>query len=79
MRLELRNALLPLGDFQAIWVHLHAAEELASAIGDDRRLGWILAYLTNYFTTAKGGHDEAIAHGRRALALGTATGMTVWG
>jgi class 3 adenylate cyclase/tetratricopeptide (TPR) repeat protein len=74
VRLELRNALLPLGDFQAIWVHLHAAEELAGAIGDDRRLGWILAYLTNYFTTATGGHGEAIAHGRRALALARATG-----
>jgi tetratricopeptide (TPR) repeat protein len=54
-------------------VHLHAAEELAAATGDDRRLGWTLAYLANYFTL-KGDQDEALAHGRRALALGTATG-----
>jgi class 3 adenylate cyclase/tetratricopeptide (TPR) repeat protein len=73
LRLELRNALLPLGDYDAIFAHLHAAEELASATGDDRRLGWILAYLTNYFTAA-GDQDKAIAHGRRALALCTVTG-----
>jgi tetratricopeptide (TPR) repeat protein len=72
LRLELRNALLPLGNYHAIFAHLHAAEELAGATGDDRRLGWILAYLTNYFTAA-GDQDEAIAHGRRALALCTAT------
>jgi class 3 adenylate cyclase/tetratricopeptide (TPR) repeat protein len=73
VRLELRNALLPLGDYQAMFAHLHAAEEFASAIGDDRRLGWVLAYLTNCFTAA-GDQDEAIARGRRALALGTAVG-----
>jgi len=73
VRLELRLALLPLGDMQASFVHLHAAEELASAIGDDRRLGWILAYLTVYFS-GEGRQDEAIASGRRALALGTAVG-----
>jgi class 3 adenylate cyclase/tetratricopeptide (TPR) repeat protein len=73
VRLELRNALLPLGDNQAMFAHLHAAEELASAIGDDRRLGWVLAYLTVCFTAA-GDQDEAIARGRRALALGTAVG-----
>ena len=59
---------------QTTLVHLRAAEELASAIGDDRRLGWILAYLTVYFGGEKGDQDEAIASGRRALALGTATG-----
>jgi predicted ATPase len=72
VRFELRNALLPLGD-QSIFVHLRAAEELASATGDDRRLGWSLAYLTNYFTAA-GDQEEAIAHGQRALALATAAG-----
>jgi class 3 adenylate cyclase/tetratricopeptide (TPR) repeat protein len=73
VRFELRNALLPLGNNQAIFAHLHAAEALASATGDDRRLGWSLAYLTNYFTN-EGDQDEAIANGRRALALGTAAG-----
>ena len=73
VRLELRLALLPLGDNQATFVHLHAAEDLASATGDDRRLGWVLAYLTVYFN-GEGDQDKAIASGRRALALGTATG-----
>ena len=73
LRLELRNALLPLGDNQAMFAHLHDAEVLASATSDDRRLGWILAYLTVAFTGA-GDQDEAIARGRRALALSTAVG-----
>jgi class 3 adenylate cyclase/tetratricopeptide (TPR) repeat protein len=73
VRLELRNALLPLGDNQAVFAHLHAAEALASATGDDRRLGWSLAYLTVAFTAA-GAQDEAIARGRRALELGASTG-----
>jgi class 3 adenylate cyclase/tetratricopeptide (TPR) repeat protein len=71
VRLELRNALLPLGENQAMLAHLHAGEELASATGDDRRLGWVLAYLTVCFTAA-GDQGEAIARGRRALALSTA-------
>jgi tetratricopeptide (TPR) repeat protein len=71
VRLELRNALLPLGDNKAIFAHLHAAEELASATGDERRLGWIQAYLTVCFGLG-GDQDEAIARGRRALALGAA-------
>ena len=74
IRLDLRRELLPLGDTQATFAHLHAAEELASAIGDARRLGWVLAYLTIYFGGKKGGQDDAIASGQRALALSTATG-----
>src|SRR5262245_2961308 len=71
VRLELRNALLPLGDNRAMLAHLHSAAELATAIGDDRRLGWALAYLTVAFTAA-GDLDEALARGRRALALSVA-------
>ena len=70
VRLALRNALLPLGDVQAMFVHLHAAETRAAAIGDDRRLGWVLAYLV-VCLTAVGNQDEAIVRGRRALALAT--------
>ena len=71
VRLELRNALLPLGDNARMLAHLHAAEALATAIGDDRRLGWVLAYLTVCFTAA-GNQDEAIARGRKALTLSMA-------
>ena len=73
VRLELRNALLPLGDNERMLAHLHTAEGLASATGDDRRLGWILAYLTVCFTAA-GNQDEALARGRKALGLSTAPG-----
>src|SRR5215813_2640236 len=74
VRLELRRELLPLGDMQRTVVHLRAAEELASTIRDDRRLGWVLAYLTIYFGGEPGGQDDAIACGQRARALGRATG-----
>jgi class 3 adenylate cyclase/tetratricopeptide (TPR) repeat protein len=70
VRLELRNALLPLGDIPSMFVHLHAAEECAGAIGDDRRLGWVLAYLSVCLAAA-GHQDEAIVRGRKALALAT--------
>ena len=78
VRLELRLALLPLGDMRATFVHLHAAEELASAIGDDRRLGWILAYLTVYLSGEGGVRTKRsrAADGRSRWARRRET--TVW-
>jgi class 3 adenylate cyclase/tetratricopeptide (TPR) repeat protein len=73
VRLELRTTLLPLGDLQATFTHLRAGEERASASGDQRRLGWVSAYLSIYFGGV-GAFDEAMASGQRALALGMATG-----
>ena len=73
VRLELRNALLPLGDNERMLEHLHAAEALANSIGDNRRLGWVLAYLTVSFTAA-GNPQEAIECGRKALSVSMAAG-----
>ena len=46
--LQLRDALLPLGDNERGREYLREAEQLAHALKDDRQLGWIACYLTNY-------------------------------
>ena len=67
-RLELRDALLPLGDYERIFALLRDAERLAEALDDPYRLGWISAHLTHYFWTMR--HlDRALAYGQRAVAL----------
>jgi len=67
IRLELRNALFLLGRFDRLYAYLREAESLAEASGDRQRLGRILNFLVSYFGLT-GKHDQAIAHGRRALS-----------
>ena len=73
LRLALRTALFPSGDFGRILVCLREAEALAAALDDPRRLGQILLFLSNYFRNM-GAYDQAIAAAQRALALATASG-----
>ena len=47
LRLDLRNALIVLGEFGAMFDHLREAETLATALDDQRRLGWVSAYMAN--------------------------------
>ena len=68
LRFLLRHALLPLGDTERMIAHVQEAERLARAAGDDRRLGWASAYLTNC-NGLRGAQDEAIGCGARALQL----------
>jgi tetratricopeptide (TPR) repeat protein len=70
VRLALRSALLPLGDYARIYALLRDAERLAEALDDPYRLGWISAWLTHYFWTMR--HlDRALEYGQRAVALAT--------
>jgi len=48
LRLDLRNALHPLGEFGQALGHLHVAERLAKILADEHRLGWISAFMTLY-------------------------------
>jgi tetratricopeptide (TPR) repeat protein len=73
LRLDLRNALHPLGEQARIFDYLCAAEALAERLGDDQRLGRIVSNLCPYFVVM-GEHDRAIAAGQRALALATTSG-----
>jgi class 3 adenylate cyclase/tetratricopeptide (TPR) repeat protein len=71
LRLVLRSALLPSGDFGRIMAALHQAEALAEALDDPRRLGEVLRFLTDHFRII-GAYDQAIAAAQRALALAPA-------
>jgi class 3 adenylate cyclase/tetratricopeptide (TPR) repeat protein len=68
LRLTMRNALLALGDYKAMFDCLREAETLAEAIDDHRRLGRISAYMTEYFRQV-GDSDRAVASGQHAIAL----------
>jgi class 3 adenylate cyclase/tetratricopeptide (TPR) repeat protein len=79
VRLELRNALMPLGDRARIYRTLLEAEALARRLGDRNRLGWVSGYLTPYLwglgeygralETGQLAHDTAKAQGDTALEV----------
>ncbi|HET9488413.1 MAG TPA: sigma 54-interacting transcriptional regulator [Methylomirabilota bacterium] len=64
--LQLRNSLLPLGEFAAIFDKLERVRPLAVALGDRRRLAWINVYLTDYFRQM-GEYRRALESGRLAM------------
>ncbi len=76
LRLALRSALQPSGDYGRILACLREAEALAVSLNDPRRLGQVSLFLSNYFYRS-GAYDQAIASGERALALATAGGDVV--
>jgi len=71
IRFDLRSPLLALGEFGRLRESLREAERLAQALGDQRRLGWVLAYL-NFSFLASLDYDLALDYGRRALAIAEA-------
>ncbi|MCH7667527.1 MAG: AAA family ATPase, partial [Acidobacteria bacterium] len=73
LRLDLRNSLHPLGEHQRLFDHVCAAEPLAERLDDQRRLGWISAYMATYFAMS-GDPDRAAKSGHRALAIAKALG-----
>ena len=73
LRLHLRNALIPLGGHERIVEILRQAEILAETLDDPRRLGWVSAYMTQYFWT-RGDQNRALALGERTIALAMAGG-----
>jgi len=66
LRFEIRTALQTLGEFGPMLAHLQKAEALAESLTDARRLGWVSAYLTDYFRLT-GDQNRAIEAGERAL------------
>jgi class 3 adenylate cyclase/tetratricopeptide (TPR) repeat protein len=73
LQLDICNALIPLGEFGAILDHLREAEAIATALDDQRRLGWVSAYMSNAFISTRD-QDRAVEFGQRALAIATASG-----
>ena len=76
LRLALRSALWPTGDWGRLLAYLREAEALAEALDDPRRLGRVSRFLSVHFWN-QGAYDQAIAAGQRALALATAGGEVV--
>jgi class 3 adenylate cyclase/tetratricopeptide (TPR) repeat protein len=73
LRFDIRNALWPLGELEPILHHMQAAEPLAEALGDHRRLGWVVHYLSSYFWVT-GDPERALACDQRAHALAATCG-----
>jgi class 3 adenylate cyclase/tetratricopeptide (TPR) repeat protein len=73
LRFELRNALWLLGELAQILERLREAESLATAIGDQRRLGRIFGYKTNSFAWA-GDYRRALESGQRARTIADGLG-----
>jgi class 3 adenylate cyclase/tetratricopeptide (TPR) repeat protein len=73
LRMELRNALWPLAEHGRSLEYLCDAENVAKAMDDQRRLGWVSAYLSEDCWRT-GNPDRAIEAGQRALAIAEALG-----
>ncbi|HEV2053828.1 MAG TPA: adenylate/guanylate cyclase domain-containing protein [Methylomirabilota bacterium] len=73
LRFELRQALQPLGEHQRVVDYLREAETLAATLDDQRRMGWVSAYLGQYYTWL-GEPERAAEAGHRALSIGGAGG-----
>jgi class 3 adenylate cyclase/tetratricopeptide (TPR) repeat protein len=73
LRMELRPWLAPLGDYERILDNLRAAEVIAEALDDRRRLGLVSAYMTDYYRLT-GQSKDAVACGERALTFATDLG-----
>jgi DNA-binding NtrC family response regulator/tetratricopeptide (TPR) repeat protein len=71
VRIDLRTSLLPLGAHERIFGYLREAEELATSLDDQYRLGRVCTYLTNYFFIT-GDQHRALDYGRRAHAIAEA-------
>jgi class 3 adenylate cyclase/tetratricopeptide (TPR) repeat protein/ABC-type thiamine transport system ATPase subunit len=76
LRLALRTAVGPSGDWGRILAYLREAESLAVALNDPLRLGRVLLFLANHCNQV-GKYDQAIAAAQRALALDAAGGDVV--
>jgi class 3 adenylate cyclase/tetratricopeptide (TPR) repeat protein len=68
IRLDLRNALIPLGDRVRNGDLLREGEGLARALGDSHRLGQIAAFMVDHCLNA-GDYDEAVRLGQEALSI----------
>jgi tetratricopeptide (TPR) repeat protein len=68
IRMELRNALLPLGEFPTIIDHMREAGSLALRLGDTSRRVRAAAFLVDQLRIA-GEHERALDEGLGALTL----------
>ena len=68
LHFNLRISLGALGEGERVLEHLRAAEALANALGDQRRLARVNAYIAIRLS-AQGEHEQAVPAGERAIAM----------
>ena len=68
VRLEVRQALVPLAERTQILDHMLKAEKLANVLGDQQRLSWIV-YAMAYYHYVAHEQEASVKAGQRALAL----------
>ena len=74
VRFDLRSALVTLAEYGRMDTCLREAETLARSLNDQRRLGWVSAYMSGT-CLATGGHAADVrAFARRAEAIGETLG-----
>jgi class 3 adenylate cyclase/tetratricopeptide (TPR) repeat protein len=73
IRIDLWNALLPLGDRAGMGNHLHEAEGLARTLGDQHRLARIATFMVIQ-CLGTGDYDEAVRFGQEALSIARTLG-----
>ena len=73
LRINLRHRSLPWDTTTQLLDHLREAEALAEALNDQRRLGRVVAFMTEYFRT-RGEAERALACGQRAFSIAEALG-----
>ncbi|HKW95704.1 MAG TPA: adenylate/guanylate cyclase domain-containing protein [Methylomirabilota bacterium] len=73
IHIDLRNALLPLGERARMGEHLHEAEALARSLGDQRRLGRIATFMVIQ-CLGTGDYAAAVRSGQEALTIARTLG-----
>jgi class 3 adenylate cyclase/tetratricopeptide (TPR) repeat protein len=73
IHIDIRNALDPIGDWVRMANHLHEAELLARALGDQHRLGRIANFMVPQ-RLAAGDFDAAVRFGQEALSVARTLG-----
>ena len=74
VRFDLRNSLFPLAEFGSIERYLREAETLARSLDDQRRLGWVSAYMSSYYQNTDGHATDVRTCAQRVEAIGEALG-----
>ena len=68
LHFDLRSSLAALGEGERVLEYLRAAEALANALGDERRLARVNAYIARELS-AQGEHEQAVTACERAIAM----------
>jgi class 3 adenylate cyclase/tetratricopeptide (TPR) repeat protein len=74
VRFNLRNALFPLAESGRIGECLREAEVLARRLDDQRRLGWVSAYMSSLYQNAGGHAADVLTSAQRVEAIAETLG-----